>query len=71
MGVRPNFSTNTLRTVDEKKAGIEGPMYIFFIPKARRVSNMQTAFCSYHESTRVRGRSLTPQSNAFARARAT
>lgn len=27
---------------------------------------MQTAFCSYHERTRVRGRSLTVQSNAFA-----
>lgn len=26
IGVRPNFSTNTLRTVEEKKAGIEGPI---------------------------------------------
>ena len=32
---------------------------------------MQTAFCSYHERTRVKGRSLTPQSKAFAKATAT
>lgn len=31
---------------------------------------MQTAFCSYHERTRVRGRSLTVQSNASLSAKA-
>ena len=31
---------------------------------------MHTAFCSYHESTSVSGRSFTPQSNASASARA-
>ena len=32
---------------------------------------MQTAFCSYQERTMDKGRSLTPQSKAFAKATAT
>ena len=31
---------------------------------------MQTAFCSYQDNTRDRGRSFTPQSKASARANA-
>lgn len=35
------------------------------IPRCRRVRRIQTAFCSYHESTIESGRSLTPQPNAY------
>ncbi len=44
---------------------------MFLSPKASNVSRMQTAFCSYQESTRVNGRSLTLQPKALDSAIAT
>ena len=64
-------SSRILSTFSEKNAGIVGPRYIPFIPRESSVISMHTAFCSYHESTRVRGSSFTEQPNASARARAT
>ena len=48
-----------------------GPRNISLIPSERRVRRIQTAFCSYHERTSVRGSSFTLHLNASARARAT
>lgn len=47
-------SSRILSTFSEKNAGIVGPRYIPFIPRESSVISMHTAFCSYHESTRVR-----------------
>ena len=65
------MSTSTFSTFSERKTGREGLRYIFLMPKDSSVSKMHTAFCSYHDSTRVRGSSLTEQPKASARARAT
>lgn len=66
-----NFSTRKLRIFGEIKAGSDGPIYMFFIPKAKSVSKMHTAFCSYQESTKVNGNSLTLHLKASAKAEAT
>ena len=44
---------------------------LILIPSESRVSNIQTAFCSNHDSTSVSGSSFTSQLKAFASARAT
>ena len=55
----------------ERNAGSVGPSRMFLIPRCRSVSRMQTAFCSYQDSTMESGRSLIPHPNASARAAAT
>ncbi len=61
-----NLLTRILSTFAVMKAGSEGPSFIFFIPSDNNVRRMQTAFCSYHERIMDRGKSFTPQLNAFA-----
>ena len=71
IGLISNFSIRTFSTLGDINAGSDGPRYIFLMPSESRVSNIQTAFCSYHDSTRVSGSSFTSQLKAFARAKAT
>lgn len=40
----PKFSTNTLTTFGERKAGNVGPKWIFFTPKYSKANNTITAF---------------------------
>lgn len=72
-GDRPNmivFNPN-VQHVRGEKGRQRGPSKMFLMPRESRVRRMHTAFCSYQESTRERGRSFTLHSNASARARAT
>ncbi len=56
------FSHKEVQNVPGEKGGRDGPRVdVFFRPRYRSVSRMLTAFCSYQESTRVSGSSLTPQ----------
>ncbi len=43
----PKFSTSTLATFGDRKAGRVGPRCIFFTPRCNRASSTITAFCSY------------------------
>jgi len=52
------------------KAGKLGPKYIPFTPRDNNANKSATAFCSYQESTIVRGNELTSVSNASARVEA-
>ena len=70
IGAMLNFSTRTFRTAAETKAGRVGPRRMFLMPRCKRVRRMATAFCSYQLRIMERGKSLTPQSKALARARA-
>ena len=60
-----------IKHVFEIKAGSVGPSLIFFIPRYKSVSNIHTAFCSYHERTIESGSSLTLHPKASERATAT
>lgn len=62
--------TSISSTPGETNAGRVGPRKIFFIPRYKSVSSMQTAFCSYHDRTSVSGRSFTEQPKASASASA-
>ncbi|MNF11370.1 hypothetical protein D3C80_2125800 [compost metagenome] len=44
-----------------RKPGAVGPVTMFFTPSDNSVSKMTIAFCSNHDSTRLRGSSLTVQ----------
>ena len=70
-GLDAELLNQYIQYIGEKKAGMDGPIYIFFMPRARRVKRMHTAFCSYQERTRVSGNSLISQLKAFVSARAT
>ena len=61
VGSSPYSSTRIFTTVSDMKAGRVGPEYIFLTPRAKSVRSMHTDFCSYHDSTKVRGRSFTEQ----------
>ena len=71
IGLMLNFSTRVLRTFGVIKAGKDGPSLISLIPNANNVSRIATAFCSYQERTNDKGRSLTSQIKALAKASAT
>lgn len=58
-GLMPKVSTRALRMLGLTKAGSVGPRRTFFTPRYSRARRMATAFCSYQERTRLRGRSLT------------
>ena len=47
MGLISNFSTSTLATFGERKAGRVGPRRMPLTPRKRRASRTATAFCSY------------------------
>jgi len=64
IGLISNLSTSTFNTLGEINAGSVGPRYMFLMPRESSVSSMQTAFCSYHESTSVKGKSFTPHLKA-------
>ena len=67
IGAIPKFSTRKFRMLGERNAGREGPRRIFFIPRYNSVKRMQTAFCSYQESTKESGSSFTEHPNASGR----
>lgn len=67
IGAIPKFSTRKFRMLGERNAGREGPRRIFFIPRCNSVKRMQTAFCSYQESTKESGSSFTEHPNASGR----
>src|SRR6185369_15890824 len=49
IGAMLKFSTRKLSTLGVMKAGSDGPILMFLIPRCSRVSRMATAFCSYQE----------------------
>lgn len=65
------FFTKISSTFGEMNAGSVGPSFMFFMPKCKSVSSIQTAFCSYHDKTIDKGNSLTEQPNASLNATAT
>ena len=65
-----NLSTKIFNTLGEIKAGKVGPSLMLLTPRYNSVSSMQTAFCSYQESTIDSGNSLTEQPKASASTKA-
>lgn len=61
-------STRYRSTLGDKKAGKLGPKYIPFILRDSNTNKSVTAFCSYQESTIVRGNEFTSVLKASARA---
>ena len=45
----PKFSTSTLATLGDRKAGRVGPRWMFFTPRCSKANRTITAFCSYQE----------------------
>ena len=70
MSLMLNFSINVLRILGVMNAGRLGPNRIFLIPIENNVNKIATAFCSYQESIKLKGSSLTSTLKALDRATA-
>lgn len=68
IGFRSKVSTRYCNTFGDRKAGKVGPKYIPLIPSDNSANKSATAFCSYQESTMVRGNEFTSVSKASANA---
>lgn len=66
-----NFFVRMFSTLGERNAGNDGPRCMSLMPSESSVSNIHTAFCSYQDNIRLRGRSFTSHLKAPDRAVAT